>query len=148
MNPPAVDPIVEEVIIEAPAERVFDALTRPDERVQWWGAERSFQTMQMESDLRPGGRWRMRGLRANGAPFTISGEYREIVRPSLLVFTWCPDWQESAGTSLVRIDLEEHDGVTTVRLTHSGLTAEALRLGHRGWPQILTWLRAYIETPE
>ena len=99
----------------------------------------------MESDLRPGGRWCMRGLRVNGQPFSISGEYRGIGRPRLLIFTWLPDWQELASVSLVRIDLEEHDGVTTVRVTHSGLTAEALRTGHRGWPQILAWLRAHAE---
>jgi uncharacterized protein YndB with AHSA1/START domain len=140
------NPIVEEIIIEASAERIFDALTHPDERVAWWGAVGSFQTTHMESDLRPGGRWAMRGLRVNGQPFAITGEYREIARPHLLVFTWLPDWQESAATSLVRIDLEENDGVTTVRLTHSGLTAEALRTGHRGWPQILAWLRVYAES--
>jgi len=38
----------------------------------------------MESDLRPGGRWVMRGLRADGGPFTISGEYREVSRPRVL----------------------------------------------------------------
>ncbi len=48
----------------------------------------------------------------------------------------------------MRIDLAENDGVTTVRLTHSGLTAEALRTGHRGWPQILAWLRAHAERLE
>lgn len=87
----------------------------------------------------------MRGLRVNGQPFTIAGEYREVARPHLLVFTWLPDWQESAAASVVRMDLEENGGVTTVRLTHSGLTAEALRTGHRGWPQILAWLRVYAE---
>jgi uncharacterized protein YndB with AHSA1/START domain len=145
VNPVTSDPIVEEITINASAERIFDALINPEERVKWWGAEGSFQTTHMESDLRPGGRWAMRGLRMNGQPFTITGEYREIARPRLLVFTWLPDWQESAATSLVRIDLEENDGMTTVRLTHSGLTAEALRTGHRGWPQILAWLRAYAE---
>ena len=49
--------------------------------------------------------------------------------------------------SVVRIELEEKNGVTTVRLTHSGLTSETSRISHRGWPQILTWLRAYVETP-
>jgi hypothetical protein len=49
---------------------------------------------------------------------------------------------------MVRIDLDEHDGVTTVRLTHSGLTPEELRTGHGGWPQILTWLRAHSEKRE
>ena len=145
MNAPSTEPIIEEITIDAAAERVFEALANPEERVKWWGAEGSFQTTSMESDLRPSGRWSMRGLRANGHPFTIVGEYREIVRPRLLVFTWLPDWQDNASVSLVRIDLEEHDGVTTVRLTHSGLTAEALRTGHRGWPQILAWLRAQAE---
>jgi len=44
----------------------------------------------------------------------------------------------------VRFDLEEKDGATTVRLTHSGLTSEGAR-AHQGWPQILTWLQAYVE---
>ena len=90
----------------------------------------------------------MRGLRVNGQSFTITGEYREVVRPHLLVFTWLPDWQGDAETSLVRIDLAENRGVTTVRLTHSGLTAEARRTGHRGWPQILAWLQAYAQRLE
>ena len=147
MNP-SIGPIVEEITIDASAERVFEALISPEERVKWWGAEGSFQTTHMESDLRPGGRWAMRGLRMNGQPFTITGEYREITRPRLLVFTWLPDWQGKAETSLVRIDLDENNGMTTVRLTHSGLTVEALRTGHRGWPQILAWLRAHAERLE
>jgi uncharacterized protein YndB with AHSA1/START domain len=142
------DPIVEEITIDASAERVFEALVNPEERVTWWGADGSFQTTHMESDLRPGGRWQMRGRRMDGQPFAITGEYREIVRPHVLVFTWLPDWQANASVSIVRIDLDEHDGVTTVRLTHSGLTPEELRTGHRGWPQILTWLRAHSEKHE
>jgi uncharacterized protein YndB with AHSA1/START domain len=100
------DPIVEEITIEASAERIFEALINPAERVKWWGAEGSFQTTHLDSDLRPGGRWTMRGLRANGQAFAITGEYREIARPRLLVFTWRPDWQGNADTSLVRIDLD------------------------------------------
>jgi len=76
---------------------------------------------------------------------TIRGEYREIIPPRLLVFTWLPDWYENATESLVRWDLDERDGITTVRLTHSGLLTEAARESHRGWPQIVGWLKAYIE---
>jgi len=145
MNQSSGDPIIEEITVDASAERVFEALVNPAERVKWWGAEGSFQATHMKSDLRPGGRWHMRGLRSDGHSFEITGEYREIVRPRLLTFTWLPGWQAGASLSLVRIDLEEHDGVTTVRLTHSGLTAEARRTGHRGWPQILAWLRVHAE---
>jgi uncharacterized protein YndB with AHSA1/START domain len=89
----------------------------------------------------------MRGDGIGGKPFTVVGEYREIERPRLLVFTWLPDWQENAPVSLVRVDLEEKNRVTLVRLTHSGLTTESSRASHRGWPQILGWLQAYVEGP-
>lgn len=85
----------------------------------------------MESDLRFGGKWMMRGT-GYGKPLTVKGEYCEIERPRLLVFTWLPDWQEAATESMVRFDLEEKDGVTTVRLTHSGLASERSRASHRG----------------
>jgi uncharacterized protein YndB with AHSA1/START domain len=139
------DTITEEITIKARANQVFAALTSPEQRVQWWGTEGRFKTTHMESDLRPGGKWLMRGIGIGGRPFTVQGVYREIQRPHVLAFTWLPSWQEDALESLVRFDLEEKDGVTTVRLTHSGLTTESARTQHRGWPDILDWLRAYLE---
>jgi uncharacterized protein YndB with AHSA1/START domain len=91
----------------------------------------------VESDLRPGGKWMMRGAGMGEKPLTVAGEYRTIERPRLLVFTWLPDWQEDATGTIVRWDLEEKDGVTTVRLTHSGFTTETSRATYRGWPQVL-----------
>ncbi len=146
MNPTdARDTIVKEIAIKAPAERIFVALTNPEQRLKWWGAEGQYRGTHMESDLRPGGKWMTRGIGRGGKSFTVGGEYRKIERPHLLVFTWLPDWEENASESLVRFDLDEKDGVTTVRLTHSGLTSESSRDHHRGWPQVLAWLRAYVE---
>ncbi len=147
MNPAAVsDTIVQEITIKATAERIFAALTNPDERLKWWGGpEGRFKLTDFQSDLRPGGKWIMYADAQGGRKVTIRGEYREIDRPRLLAFTWLPDWYENATESLVQWNLEERDGVTTVRLTHSGLMTEASRENHRGWPQILGWLRAYVE---
>lgn len=148
MNPiTASNTIVQEIAIKGTAERIFAALTNPDERLKWWGGpEGRFKLTSFESDLRPGGKWIMHATNAQGGrEVTIRGEYREIDRPRLLVFTWLPDWYENATESLVRWNLEECDGVTTVRLTHSGLLTDASRENHRGWPQILSWLRAYVE---
>ncbi|HUB80194.1 MAG TPA: SRPBCC domain-containing protein [Bryobacteraceae bacterium] len=139
------DTIVQEIVIKAPAARIFAALTDPGERTKWWGAEGRFQTTHMESDLRPGGKWAMRGNGVGGRPFIVRGEYQQIDPPRLLVFTWLPDWQEDAIETTVRFDLTETNGVTTVRLTHSGLTTENSRFSHKGWPQILTWLQAHCE---
>jgi uncharacterized protein YndB with AHSA1/START domain len=137
------DTIVEEITIRASAERIFEALTDPQQRIKWWGGEGSYRATQMESDLRPGGKWSTRGT-GFGKPFSVRGEYRVIERPRVLAFTWLPDWQQNAAESLVRFDLLERDGVTTVRLTHSGLTPEA-RQAHRGWPRMLGWLKAFVE---
>jgi uncharacterized protein YndB with AHSA1/START domain len=137
------DTIVEEITIRASAERIFAALTDPQQRVRWWGAEGRFRATHMESDLRPGGKWSTRGT-GFGKPFSVHGEYRLIERPRVLAFTWIPDWQENASESLVRFDLVEKDGVTTVRLTHSGLSPEG-RQAHRGWPQVLGWLKAFLD---
>jgi uncharacterized protein YndB with AHSA1/START domain len=136
--------IVQEIVIRAPAERIFAALTEPAQRLKWWGAEGRFRATHMDSDLRPGGKWVMRGTGLGGKAFCVSGEYRGIQRPRLLVFTWLPDWQANAKESLVRFDLEEQGGVTKVRLTHSLLTSDGAR-AHQGWPAILAWLRAYVE---
>ncbi|MGB6384987.1 MAG: SRPBCC domain-containing protein [Terriglobales bacterium] len=146
MNPTSVtDTIVQEITIDGSAERIFEALTNPHERMKWWGAEGRFQVTHFESDLRLGGKWLMRGNGMGGKPFTVVGEYREIDRPRLLVFTWLPDWYENATETLVRWSLKENAGITTVRLTHSGLTSEDSRNSHRGWPQILGWLKTYVE---
>jgi uncharacterized protein YndB with AHSA1/START domain len=146
MNPITTsDAIVKEITIKAPAERVFQALTDPRQRVKWWGAEGRFQATHMESDLRPGGAWLMRGTGMGGKPFIVHGEYRAIDRPRLLEFTWLADWDENALESVVRLDLEERDGATTVRLTHSGLTSERARENYKGWPWLLAQLRAHVE---
>ena len=140
------DAIVHEITIRASAERVFEALTNPDQRLKWWGAEGRFRSTHAESDLRPGGKWLTGGIAGGGRPFTVKGEYRVVEPPRALAFTWLPDWEPNAVTSLVRFDLDEKNGVTTIRLTHSGL-GESSRAAHQGWPQMLGWLKAYVEGP-
>jgi uncharacterized protein YndB with AHSA1/START domain len=143
MPTPIEDAIVKQIVIRASAERVFHALADPRQRVQWWGAPGKFQATEMESDLRPGGAWVMRGTGPEGKPFILRGEYRVIEPPRVLEFTWNPDWPEP--TSLVRFDLEEKNGSTTVRLTHSGFASDAARQRYQGWPWLLALLQAHVE---
>lgn len=140
------DSIVQEITIRASAERIFEALTNPNERLQWWWSSAGrFQITHVESDLRPGGKWLMRGIGMGEKTLTVAGEYRAIERPRLLVFSWLPDWQAEVTETIVRWDLIEHNGVTTVRLTHSGFTSESSRATYRGWPHVLGGLQAYAE---
>src|SRR5215475_3711178 len=135
MNPTSIsaDTIVEEITIDAPAARVFDAFITPSERVIWWTApDGRFRTTHMDSDLRPGGKWTMRGTRQDGSPFIVAGEYRAVERPRLLEFTWLPDWQGDDTVSLVRVEFTDTGGRTHVRLTHSGLATDRSRAVHKG----------------
>jgi len=75
VNPTAVnDTIVQEITIKAPAERIFEALTNPDERLKWWwGAKGIFEITHVESDLRPGATYR-------GWPQVLGGLQAYIAR--------------------------------------------------------------------
>jgi uncharacterized protein YndB with AHSA1/START domain len=136
------DVIVQEITIKVSAERVFDALTSPGELVKWWGVMGKFQLTGVESDLRPGGKWRFL-VSVRGGTSVVGGEYRQIERPHLLVYTWVRE--EDAAQTVVRWELKENSGVTHVRVTHSGLTTERLRARNDGWPMIVGLLQAYVE---
>jgi uncharacterized protein YndB with AHSA1/START domain len=143
------DRIVQEIVIKAPAERVFRALTRPEELLKWWAAEGKFKVVNAECNLEPGGKWLMRvagcGPEEKHAS-TVYGEYRTVDPPHLLTYTWIRE-NEAYPETLVRWDLEEKDGYTTVRVTHSGLITESLRMRNNGWRLITTLLKSYVEHP-
>src|SRR6516164_5545039 len=139
----SVDAIVQEITIKASASRVFEALVDPAQRMKWWGQKGRFETTNVESDLRPGGRWLMSGT-GMGRPFQSRRRLSDE-RPRALAFTWLPSWDEDGTETLVRFDLDEQNGTTTVWLTHSGFATEGSRVRHQGWPQILDWLRGYAE---
>jgi uncharacterized protein YndB with AHSA1/START domain len=138
------DSIVQEIEIRRPANQIFEAITSADELVKWWRVEGKFRVIHMESDLRPGGKWKMRLIGGRGTETVVSGEYRKVERPHLLVFTWIRETQDATET-LVRWELAEKDGVTKVRVTHSGLRTESLRKLNDGWPMILGLLQAHVE---
>lgn len=141
--------IVQEVTIKAPAARIFNALTRPEELLKWWTAEGKFRLVHAECDVRPGGKWVMRVLGAQcsvGQEAVVSGEYRAVEAPTTLEFTWNREG-EDYPESLVRWDLEEKDGYTTVRVTHSGLISEKMRERNNGWIIVAELLKGYCDAP-
>lgn len=139
--------IVREITIDAPASKIFAALTDPSQLTQWWGSDDTYRTGQMEADVRVGGHWRTTGTDGEGTPFAVEGVYRIVQPPHLLEFTWRHDWEGADITeTIVRYELIEENGSTLVRVTHSGFQSEASRDDHgRGWVQVLAWLKAYVE---
>lgn len=142
------DTIVQEATIAAPAARIFRALTEPEELMKWWTMEGRFQILSAEGDVRPGGRWmiRTKGVCGEGPDSTtvVRGEYRTVEPPHLLIYTWIREEKDHPETT-VRWDLEEMDGKTKVRVTHSGLVTERVKERNNGWWMIVKLLGDYAE---
>jgi uncharacterized protein YndB with AHSA1/START domain len=88
----------------APRQRVFDAHTRPELLVRWFGPHR-WQLTVCEIDLTPGGAWHhvMRG--PGGEEMALHGVYLEIDPPNRLVMT------ENNGDCHARAD---HEALVTL----------------------------------
>ena len=145
---PNPDEIVSEIFIGAPIERVFQALVDPSQVVQWWGQKGIYRCEKFEADLRVGGAWRCIGADGNNQQFEISGEYLEVDPPRLLSSSWVATWTDAVKTQ-VRWELEPSGKGTLVRIRHNGFAAHPeLTQAYRGWPRMLRWLQALLETGE
>jgi uncharacterized protein YndB with AHSA1/START domain len=115
----------------APAQAVFDAWTNEEVIRRWWHAEVGWETSEAEVDLRVGGAVRvvMRDAQSH-AEYGGGGRYTEIDPPNRLAFTWI--WDDNCTRTLIEIEFEEADGVTTVNFTHSDLWDEAAVRDHEG----------------
>lgn len=144
------DRITIELRIEASPEAVFDALTDPEQIVQWWGDEDYYVTEEAEVELREGGRWRVGGRNTtDGRPFSVEGEYLAVERPRLLRYTWDPTWAdwERERPTVVTVELEPAGGGTRLELVHEGFAGFAKERDEHaeGWPFVLGLLAAYLE---
>ncbi|HKV48271.1 MAG TPA: SRPBCC domain-containing protein [Candidatus Acidoferrales bacterium] len=145
---PEADEIVSEIHIAAPPERVFEALVDPKQVVQWWGQQGIYRSTEFTADLRVGGKWRIGGDGPDGGKFEVVGEYVEIERPHLIVYTWVATWTGAAKTT-VRWELTRDDKGTLAKIRHSGLSAyPEIAQSYRGWPRMLGWLQAFLQTGE
>jgi uncharacterized protein YndB with AHSA1/START domain len=113
---------------------VFDALTTPEGIVHWWGPDDG-PVLIAETDVRVGGRFRVRFRMRDGSEHESSGSYLEVRRPERLAMSW--RWlcgEEDPNESRVEIELRAVAGGTELTLTHSALFSEETRRSHEeGW---------------
>jgi uncharacterized protein YndB with AHSA1/START domain len=72
---------------DARRDLVFEAFSTPEHIAQWWGQRGSTLEVR-DMDFRPGGAWRFVERAADGNEFGFGGEYRAIVRPERIVWTF------------------------------------------------------------
>ncbi len=103
-------------VFDAPRQLVFEAWTKPEHLVHWFGA-RGWSLTICEIELRPGGTYRFVWRGPEGEEMGMGGVYREILPPERLVstesFVGCVPGKESVNTMI----LEERNGKTTMTTT-------------------------------
>ena len=121
--------------LNAPAEKVFAAWTKPETLARWFGPGHC-TGIEARIDLRVGGRYHIT-MHAPDDQHDVMGVYREIVPNQKLVFTW--HWKTTPEReSLVTVDLIEKGGGTELVFTHEKFFDEAARNRHeQGWTKLL-----------
>jgi uncharacterized protein YndB with AHSA1/START domain len=134
-------------LFDAPRELVFECWTNPEHLQHWQGAPRGFTVTSQESDIRPGGFFRICMRSPEGVDHWLEGGYREIVKPERLVFThvWLDANRKPGKETLVTITLAERDGKTELTLRQTGFSSVESRDGHgSGWTSALDVLTDYL----
>jgi uncharacterized protein YndB with AHSA1/START domain len=152
-NSPIVVPAERELVIartfDAPRALVFKAWTDPQLALNWWGP-RDYPATQMKMDVRPGGKWRHCLVSTeNGRELWQGGVFREVVPPSLLVFTFA--WEEEGERGLetvVTITFAEDGEKTRMIFRQTLFQSVEERDGHRGgWNSTFDRLDEYFAHP-
>jgi uncharacterized protein YndB with AHSA1/START domain len=133
--------IEQKLSVNAPASRVYRALTDASELVRWFPSE-------AKSDARPGGAYDFKFLFADTSRnHETVGEYREATANTLVSYSW-PAGDAKVPTE-VSFALAEAGGATEVTLRHEGWTAdsaEAMKEHDMGWGFFMQNLKSYLES--
>lgn len=130
----------------AEPQKVFDAWTKPEQLVQWWGPE-GVHIPAHKLDVREGGAWRTVMENDKGEQFIVSGVYKTVEIANRLVFTWA--WEQEDGSrgyqSEVDILFEAISDGTRLNIVHSVFEDNESRDQHNmGWTSSLNCLEAFL----
>lgn len=130
--------------LPVPPAKVFEAFTDPARLARWFAPMNDWQTIVHELDPRVGGRSRVDMVPPDGPPNRLHGEYVELRKPDLLVFTW--QWEGSPEETLVRIELKPAKGGCEFFLTHEKFLTPGSKAQHaEGWEGCLARLPSALE---
>ena len=140
--PVAAGTAVFEVFIKTSPERLWEAITDPEQRRKYsFGVE-------THSDWTPGSEYQ------SGSPGRIeiaAGKNIEVNPPRLLVQTFDALWSDEVkaqGTTRVTWEIEPVGGSCRLTVIHDRLPAGANAELYGGWPMILSGLKTLLETGE
>jgi uncharacterized protein YndB with AHSA1/START domain len=118
---------------KVPRERVFAAWTDPDQASRWW-VPQDCTLVSCKMDVRPGGGWHRRMRWDDKGVIAKWGEYREVVAPERLVFTYITEYPDGTvdPETVVTVTFEDLGGKTRLTLRHVGFWSEEAATSHTG----------------
>jgi uncharacterized protein YndB with AHSA1/START domain len=136
-------------ILDAPRSLVFRAWTSPEHLKRWWGPH-GFTVLSCEMDFRVGGAWRLAMRSPQGVVDRQRGEFREIIEPERIVFSYAFDDENGkpGHQTIVSVDFAEVEGETKkTRLTVHQAVFESVTVRNDhigGWGEALDHLVDYL----
>ncbi|MCA1458637.1 SRPBCC family protein [Bradyrhizobium sp. BRP22] len=129
------------IYIQAPCEKVWDALLDPEMTKDYWGRKRN------RSDWSKGATWQHEDY-DDPSEVAIAGTVIESERPHRLVLSWARPANAGDPDKVSRVTfmIEEQFGSTKLTVVHSELDDEMLRGVSAGWPAILSSMKTLLET--
>lgn len=125
--------------LNAPAARVWQAWTTPDQYAQWAHAAPG----SVELDVRPGGAWKATMVTPDGAEFPLTGTYVEVDEPTHLVLGMdVPGRPDPETMTMELTDQGPRNTVITLRQTCD--TADARDMAEQGSGMLLDGLEGFL----
>ena len=141
---PGTDPIIVEGFFAATPAKVFEAWTKPDIVVKWFGHKPN-SLHSASIDLRPGGEWQFLLLKDDDKSVGFEGLYQDVLPGKKLVFSWAHvvelanGEREETPRSRVEVTFTSKGQGTFVRLVHTAISNEDSRRGiGGGWEAAFT----------
>ncbi len=150
-------PLVLHRTFDVSAARVWEAWTDAEQFKQWWGPK-NYSCPRCDIDFHVGGKFFASMRSADGKEMFGTGKYTEVIPTKKIVFidnfadkdgnvispeeAGMPgDWSQEL---IVTIDLEEKDGHTHFKLTHTGIPPEMSEDCVHGWEETLDKLGTFL----
>ena len=154
-EPIAVRTLTLERVLDATPDKVFAAWTTPELMMKWF-TPAPYETVKVESDLRPGGACTVTMRSPEGVEIPNPGIYLEIVPNRKLVFTdaMLADWEPIGGAPFMvaTITFEPAPGgrtkyTATARHWSAATAKQHEQMGfHTGWGAAADQLNALVKT--
>ena len=143
--------IVNEKILNAPKELVYEAFTNPLHVTKWWGPD-GFTTTTSQMEVKPGGTWIYTMHGPDGVDYPNRMDFIEVVKNERLYYKHGTGDENDSNFFMVTVTFEEIDGKTKLTMSSEFSNAEFREMVIRdhgaieGGKQTMNKLAEYLKT--